>query len=191
MNCGNMVNIEVPTLGTNYNPSFTSGGGADIIKGDKPGKVTIIPKQRKIVVGVTNGGMKVGDQGFDVKNVPQPRYVAYLGNTPVDLSEGIRANQVANLRFAAEPEANFKEEVPKDARYRIKRAEVILGRGTAGVQRLQATNENPDLRAWANQARPGDRVVIDIKDVIRRTYQDEEEKVTVVGSSGIISIPIN
>jgi hypothetical protein len=90
----------------------------------------------------------------------------------------------------AEPEANFKEEVPKDARYRVKRAEVILGRGTAGVQRLNATNENPDLRSWISQARPGDRIVIDIKDVIRRTYQDEEEKITVKGSSGIISIPI-
>ena len=190
MNCGNNVFIEVPALSTNYNPTF-SGASADIVKGDKPGKVTIIPKARKITVGVSNGGIKIGDQPFDVKNVPDPRYVAYIGNTPVDLRNGIKANQIATLRFVAEPETNFKEEVPKDARYRIKRAEVILGRGTTGVQRLNATNENPDLRAWTNQARPGDRVVIDIKDVIRRTYQDEEEKVTVKGSSGIISIPIN
>jgi hypothetical protein len=117
--------------------------------------------------------------------------IAYIGNSPVDLRNGIKANQIATLRFAAEPENNFKEEVPKDARYRVKRAEIILGRGTTGVQRLNATNENPDLRAWASQARPGDRIVIDIKDVIRRTYQDDEEKVTVRGSSGIISIPVN
>jgi hypothetical protein len=67
---------------------------------------------------------------------------------------------------------------------------VILGRGTAGVQRMNATNENPDLRSWANQARPGDRVIIDIKDVVRRTYQNGEEDVAVTGSSGIISIQI-
>lgn len=190
LNCGNTVNIEVPALGTAYNPSF-SAGGAQIIKGDKPGKVTIIPKQRKISVAVANGGINIGSQGFDVKNVPAPRYVAYVGNTPVDLRNGIKANQIANLRFAADPDPNFKEEVPKDARYRVKRAEVILGRGTQGVQRQNATNENPDLRAWVNQARPGDRIVIDIKDVIRRTYQDEEEKIPVTGSSGIITIPIN
>ncbi|HEY5917493.1 MAG TPA: gliding motility protein GldM [Chryseolinea sp.] len=189
MNCGNNVFIEVPALSTNYNPSF-SGASADIIKGDKPGKVTIIPKARKITIGVSNGGIKIGDQPFDVKNVPDPRYVAYVGNTAVDLRNGIRANQIATLRFVAEPETNFKEEVPKDARYRIKRAEVILGRGTAGVQRLNATNENPDLRSWSNQARPGDRIIIDIKDVVRRTYQDEEEKVVPKGSAGIISIPI-
>ncbi|HMG92233.1 MAG TPA: gliding motility protein GldM [Chryseolinea sp.] len=190
LNCGNNVNIEVPALSTNYNPSF-SGANADIVKGDRPGKVTIIPKAKKITIAVSNGGIKIGDQGFDVKNVPDPRYIAYVGNTPVDLRNGIKANQIALLRFAAEPETNFKEEVPKDARYRVKRAEVILGRGTTGVQRLNATNENPDLRAWTSQARPGDRIVIDIKDVIRRTYQDEEEKITVRGSSGIISIPVN
>lgn len=189
MNCGNTVNIEVPALGTNYNPQF-SAASADIIKGDGPGKVTIIPKARKITVGVSNGGIKIGDQNFDVKIPPDPRYIAYIGNTPVDLRNGIRANQIATLRFVAEPETNFKEEVPKDARFRIKRAEVILGRGTQGVQRLNATNENPDLRAWTNQARPGDRVIIDIKDVVRRTYQDDEEKITVKGSAGIISIPI-
>jgi gliding motility-associated protein GldM len=190
MNCGNNVNIEVPSLGTNYNPTFGAGGNAEIIKGDKPGKVTIIPKQRKISVGVTNGGVKIGDANFDVKNVPAPRYIAYVGNTPVDLRNGIKANQIGSLRFVAEPDANFKEEVPKDARYRIKRAEVILGRGTAGVQRLNATNENPDLRAWSNQARPGDRIIIDIKDVVRRTYKDDEEKVPVTGSVGIISVPV-
>ncbi|HYG20697.1 MAG TPA: gliding motility protein GldM [Ohtaekwangia sp.] len=190
MNCGNVVNIEVPTLGTNYNPSF-SATGAQIIKGEKAGRVTIIPKQRKITVAVNNAGTFIGNQPFDVKNVPDPRFVAYVGNTPVDLRNGIRANQLGNLRIVAEPEANFKEEVPKDARYRIKRAEIILGRGTAGVQRLNATNENPDLRSWISQARPGDRIVVDIKDVIRRTYSDDEDKVTVKGSSGIIIIPVN
>src|SRR5688572_602564 len=190
MNCGNMVFIEVPALGTNYNPAF-SAGGAEIIKGNEPGRVTIIPKQRKISVAVSNAGTSIGSQGFDVKNVPDPRYVAYVGNNPVDLRQGIRANQIGALRIVAEPEANFKEEVPKDARYRIKRADVFLGRGTASAARTTATNENPDLRAWASQARPGDRIVIDIKDVSRRTYKDEDEKVIPKGSSGIIFIPIN
>jgi gliding motility-associated protein GldM len=191
MNCGNTVNIEVPSLGTSYNPSFNAGGAAEVIKGAKAGQVTIIPKQRKVSIGVSSGGAAIGNANFDVKNVPDPRYIAYIGNTPVDLRNGIRANQLGNLRFVAEPESNFKEEVPKDARYRIKRAEVILGRGTAGVQRLNANNENPDLRSWISQARPGDRIVIDIKDVSRRTFKDEEEKITVKGSSGIIIIPVN
>ncbi|RAW03341.1 type IX secretion system motor protein PorM/GldM [Pseudochryseolinea flava] len=191
MNCGNTVTIEVPSLGTSYNPAFSGGGAAEVIKGAKAGQVTIIPKQRKVTVGVSSGGTHIGDAKFDVKNVPDPKFIAYIGSTPVDLRNGIRANQLGNLTFKAEPEANFKEEVPKDARYRIKKADVILGRGTAGVQRLSATNEVPDLRSWISQARPGDRIVIDIKDVVRKTYKDDEEKVTVKGSSGIIMIPVN
>ena len=45
--------------------------------------------------------------------------------------------------------------------------------------------------ALVGQARAGDRIIIDIKDVVRRTFLDEEEKVTVSSSQGIISIPIN
>jgi gliding motility-associated protein GldM len=190
MNCGNTVNIEVPALGTSYKPSFGGSPSYEVITSDKPGKVTIIPKQRKITIPVSNGGTLIGNQPFDVKNVPDPRYIAYVGSTPVDLRNGIRANQIGQLRFAAEPEANFKEEVPKDARYRVKRAEVILGRGTTGVQRMNATNDSPDLRTWVGQARPGDRIIIDIKEVDRRTFKDGEEKVDIKGSSGIIQIPI-
>lgn len=191
MNCGNNVTIDVPSLGTSYNPSFNAGGGAEIIKGAKAGQVTIIPKQRKISVGVSSGGVSIGSQPFEVKNVPDPRYKAFVGSTEVDLRTGIRAAQLASLRIVAEPDANFKEEVPKDARYRIKRAEVTLGRGTTGVVKVNATNENPDLRSWVGQARPGDRVVINITDVSRRTFKDEEEKVNIKGSNGVIFVPIN
>jgi len=191
MNCGNNVSIEVPSLGTAYNPSFSAGGGAEIIKGDRPGKVTIIPKQRKISVAVSSGGVSIGSQPFDVKNVPDPRYKAYVGSTEVDLRQGIRAAQLASLRIVAEPDANFKEEVPRDARYRIKRAEVTLGRGTTGVVKVNATNENPDLRSWVGQARPGDKVVINITDVSRRNFKDEEEKVNIKGSNGVIFVPVN
>ena len=43
LNCGNNVLIEVPALGTSYKPSFSAGAAAQIIAGDKPGRVTIIP----------------------------------------------------------------------------------------------------------------------------------------------------
>ncbi len=190
MNCGNTVNIEVPALGSNYNPSF-SATSAEIIKGAKAGMVTIIPKQRKISVSVSNAGTKLGDQPFDVKNIPEPKYIAYVGSTPVDLRTGIKANQLGNLTIKAVPEENFKQEVPKDARYRIKKADIALGRGTASVQSLRGTNENPDLRAWIGQARPGDKIVVEIKEVSRRNFKDEEEKVDIKGSSGIIFIQIN
>jgi gliding motility-associated protein GldM len=190
MNCGNTVNIEVPTLGTNYNPNFNAQG-AEIRKGDKPGRVTIIPSARKISVAVSNGGTLIGNQPFDVKNIPEPRFVAYIGNTAVDLRQGIKPNQIRSLRIVVEPDDNFKEEVPKDARYNIKNMEVTMGSGAIAKAQTRATNGSPDLGAWAGQAKAGDRIVFVIRDAARKTFTDSEEKVNIKGSNGVIFVPIN
>jgi len=188
MNCGNNVTIEVPALGTNYNPTF-SPKGAEVIKGDGPGKVFIIPTERKVAITVLNAGATIGVQPFDVKPVPKPRYVARENSgKEVDLKLGAKGASLTGLRITADPDENFKQEVPKDAVYRIKSMEVILARGTQQVSRINATSELIDLAAWRSQFRPGDRIVVDIKSVTRRTYKGNEEKVDVV--SGVLNIPI-
>lgn len=179
MNCGNTVNIEVPALGTSYNPSF-SANGATIIKGDKPGRVTIVPKQRKISVNVSNAGTSLGSVNFDVKPIPLPRYaIRDNAGREVDKKVGVRGSALTGLRVVPEPDPTFKEEVPKDAVYRIRSMEVIHARGTSPVNRMNATNEVLDLAAWRSQFRPGDRIVIEIKTVTRRTYQGQDERVEV------------
>jgi gliding motility-associated protein GldM len=190
MNCGNNVTIEVPALGTNYNPSFSSSA-AQIRKGDKPGKVTIIPNARKISVSVSNGGTKIGDQPFEVKNVPEPRFVAYIGNSPVDLRQGIKPAQLRSLRIVVEPDQNFKDEVPKDARYNIKDMEVTFGSGPVAKGTMRATNGSPDLGAWGNSAKSGDRIVFFIRDAVRKTFTDSEEKVAIKGPNSVVIIPVN
>lgn len=179
MNCGNFVNIEVPSLGTDYNPSF-SGQGAAIIKGDKPGKVTIIPTQRKINVSVSNSGTALGGVAFDVNPIPLPRYIIRdNGGKEVDKKAGVKGSALTGLRVVPEPDENFKNAVPKDAVYRIRSMEVIHARGASPVNRMNATNEVLDLGPWRAQFRPGDRIVIEIKTVTRRTYQGQDEKVEV------------
>jgi gliding motility-associated protein GldM len=179
MNCGNFVNIEVPSLGTDYNPSF-NGQGATIIKGDRPGKVTIIPKQRKITVSVSNGGTPIGNQAFDVNPIPLPRYIIRdNAGKEVDKKLGVRGSSLTGLRVVPEPDANFKNAVPKDAVYRIRSMEVIHARGASPINRMNATNEVLDLGPWRAQFKPGDRIVIEIKTVTRKTYQGEDEKVEV------------
>lgn len=190
LNCGNNVTIEVPALGTNYNPSFSSKD-AEIRKGDKPGKVTIIPSARKIKVSVSNNSTLIGEQGFDVKNIPEPRFIAYVGSTPVDLRKGIKATELRSLRIVPEADENFKEEVPKDARYVIKDMEVSFGSGPSPKGQMRATNGSPDLGAWSNQAKTGDRVVFFIRDAARKTYTDKEEKVAIKGSNSVVIIPVN
>lgn len=179
MNCGNTVNIEVPALGTNYNPSF-SASGATIIKGDKPGRVTIIPSQRKIKVNVSNAGASLGGVDFDVKPIPLPRYlIRDNSGKEVDKKVGVRGSSLTGLRVVPDPDPTFKEEVPKDAVYRIRSMEVIHARGASPINRMNATNEVLDLGPWRAQFRTGDRIVIEIKTVTRRTYQGQDERVEV------------
>jgi len=179
MNCGNFVNIEVPSLGTDYNPTF-SGQGASIIKGDKPGKVTIIPSQRKINVSVSNSGTPLGGVAFDVNPIPLPRYIIKdNGGKEVDKKAGVKGSSLTGLRVVPEADENFKNAVPKDAVYRIRSMEVIHARGASPVARMNATNEVLDLGPWRAQFRAGDRIVIEIKTVTRRTYQGQDEKVEV------------
>jgi gliding motility-associated protein GldM len=190
MGCGNNVNIEVPTLGTNYKPSF-SAKGAEIITGSKIGQVTIIPDQRKVSVSVNNAGTFIGTEQFDVKNVPRPRIMAKDNNgRDIDLKNGIKAGAIAGLRVNAEAEENFKQEVPKDANYRIRNMSVILARGTARVQEMTVNTETIDLTAWRSMMRPGDRIMIEPKSVVRMTYKGGTETVPVSGQD-IVNIPVN
>jgi gliding motility-associated protein GldM len=188
MNCGNSVMIEVPALGSNYNPSF-SPSGAKVIKGNAPGRVTIIPNQRRVSITVNNAGTVLGTEKFDVKPIPRPRYVPKESNgKEINLKTGIRGSALASFRVVAEADENFKTEVPKDANYRIRSMEVIHARGTQPVNRMKATNENIDVSRWRSQFRPGDNIVIEIETVTRRTFEGSDERVEV--KSEIIRIPL-
>jgi len=190
MGCGNSVNFEVPALGTSYNPSFSATGGK-VTKGSKTGNVIIVPSQRKVNVTVSNSGATLGTEQFDVKNVPRPRIVAKDNNgRDIDLKNGIKAGAIAGLRVNAEAEANFKSEVPKDANYRVRNMSVILARGTTRVQEMTVTAESIDLSSWRSLMRPGDRIVIEPKNVVRMTYEGTPEPVTVT-SADLVQIPVN
>ena len=101
---------------------------------------------------------------------------------------GVRGGSLTGLRVVPEPDPTFKEEVPKDAVYRIRAMEVIHARGASPVNRMNATNEVLDLAQWRSQFRPGDRIVIEIKTVTRRTYQGQDERVTV--RNEVFNVPI-
>lgn len=189
MGCGNSVNFEVPALGTNYKPGF-SATGAKVIPGSKTGNVIIVPNQRKVKVAVSNSGTPLGTEDFDVKSVPRPRIMAKDNNgRDIDLKNGIKAGAVAGLRAVAEADANFKSEVPKDANFRIRNMEVILARGTQRVATMNLTSESIDLSAWRSQMRPGDRIMIEPKNVVRMTFEGKPEPVTVTGND-LVTIPI-
>lgn len=188
MGACNPVNFEVPTLGTSYNPTINAQGGR-VVRGNRPGAVTIVPQQRRVTVSVSNAGTFLGNEEFDVKPIPFPRILAKDNNgRDIDVKNGIRAGSLAGLRIIAQPDEGFKEFAPNDANYRIRSMEVILARGTQRVQTINATSETVDLSAWRAQMRPNDRITIDIKQVVRFPCSGDPERVPV---NDVINIPIN
>ena len=48
LNCGNEISVNVPALGSEYNPTFSARGG-DVVRGSKAGQVTIILNQKRLI----------------------------------------------------------------------------------------------------------------------------------------------
>jgi len=188
MGCGNRVMIEVPALGTSYNPSFGITGG-EIIKGAKIGEVIIIPNQRKVSVSVSNSGSSLGSEPFDVKDIPRPSIIAIDNNGRTIDKNGINVTSAATIRVVANPDQNFKEEVPKDANFRIRNMSVTLARGTSQVMQKKVTDESIDLSDWQASMRAGDRLIIEPLYITRMTFKGNAEIVPVMPGD-IITIPI-
>lgn len=176
MNCGNAVTFEVSGLGPAFNPSFNSPA-AEIVKGDKAGTVTIIPSQRKLQISVSNNGTPLGSVPFEAKPIPRPRVIAKdATGRDIDPKQGIRANS-PQIKVNAEAEANFKEEVPKDANFRIRQMNVYLVRGGNVVGTLSNyTSEIIDLKGLG-VLRPGDLISVEPRQMIRKTFKGTDETV--------------
>jgi gliding motility-associated protein GldM len=175
LNCGNELNIQVPALGSIYDPSF-SATGASVIKGANKGLITVIPTAANVSISVSSGGNFIDAVKLSVKTIPKPTIEVYAGGKPVDEKRGMTMPR--SLEIAAIPDESFKNFLPKDARYRISEWTVTLARGARPVSPpLTVTAGSISLGALAAQARPGDRLVIEVLTVQRMNYKGEVENV--------------
>jgi gliding motility-associated protein GldM len=185
LNCGNPITFNCPVLGEAYNPNFSSAENVTIIKGDRPGVTTLIPKQKgKIRVNVTNAGTLIATKEFDVLPIPNPHYVVKDDQGREIGKDGVAAP--GGLRVSAEAETNFKAALKDDSKYRIKTMEVYCKKGN-GDRRftINPTTEIIDLSAYKSQFQRGDLIVIDIRTVSRKTFTGDDEKVEFVESKFI------
>ncbi|MEQ9443877.1 MAG: gliding motility protein GldM [Cyclobacteriaceae bacterium] len=190
LNCANDLQVNVPALGSSYSPSFTATGGS-AIAGAKTGQVTVIPKSAKVDLSVSSNGYKIGTESFRVKPIPKPSIEVYgPGNKPVNLKQGEAANRLRSISVKANPDEDFASVLPKEARYRVVEAEIILARGSRPVGKAPFSNEAANLNSVISKAKPGDRIVIDVKKVQRMNSRGEKEDVSLGASSSTITIPI-
>lgn len=187
-NCGNELNVQVPALGSTYNPNFTASG-AQVIKGAEKGKVTLVPTAAKVTLNVASGGNMIGSQDFAVRLIPKPTIECLNNGQPVNEKQGVSAPGPRSLVMKAVPDESFKTFLPKDARYRVTQWECILVRGKRPVSTQVFSGEVGNLGSFAAVAQPGDRILIDVKKVTRTNFLNQVEDVNL--GTIIKNIPLN
>ncbi len=165
-NCGNALDVQVPALGTSYNPSFRAKGG-DAIKGSQTGQVTVVPKSKKITLIVSSNGNVVGSRQFSVRGIPAPDIKVFTSAGEVNMKEGISA-RTPELFLRAIPDESFAQFLPNDSKFRVASAEVTLVSGGLGRGTVRAS-ERINLRGMSG--RKGDQLVIEIKKVQRQNFR--------------------
>lgn len=187
MNCGNPLQINVPALGSVYNPSFQATGAATQ-NGSQKGEIFVIPNSKNVTIKVSSSGNYIGDVTFPVKSVPKPDINILTGGKPVDLKNGVKAPGPRQLQVKAIPLPDFAASNPKDARYKVTKWSAYLLRGSRLVKQMDATSELIDLSSFASLALPNDRITIEIKEILRTNFYDKTEGVNV--SQTIYTVPI-
>ena len=176
-NCGNELSVQVPQLGTSYNPNIT-GSNAAVVKGGGAGEITVVPSSnKKVVLTVNNGGARIGTKEFTVKEIPLPTYDLTSRNRPIDLENGVKASDFRALEVNAIAEPNFKADVPKDAGYKVREVEVKLTRANDPIKVQTFKRDKINLSAFAQQARKGDLMIIKVIKTTRNTYLKKTEQV--------------
>lgn len=178
-NCGNALNVQVPSLGNSYNPVITATN-ATTVRGATKGEVTIIPKARgKVIMTVRNSGSLIGSKNFTVKDIPLPRYDLAIPRSAGNENDGVKARAFRNLTVNAKPEPSFASDVPKDARYRVREVEVKLVRNGDPIKTQVFKTNKINLTSYAQTARKGDLYIFTIKNVVRTNFQNKSERVPV------------
>lgn len=189
-NCGNELNVQVPALGSAYNPSFSASAGTTVIKGSEKGKVTIIPTTAKSTLNVASGGFAIGSQEFNVRLIPKPTIELQNNGKKVDEKNGMPASGLGNFLVKALPEEHFKTFLPKDARYRVTTWDVYLVRGKRLIASKTISGEFVSMGEFRDKAMPGDRILVEVKGdgVQRKNFQDQVENVNV--GTVYVNVPI-
>jgi gliding motility-associated protein GldM len=187
-NCGNELNVQVPALGSTYNPSF-SASGAEVVRGTQKGIVTVIPNGAKVVLNVSSNGTALGSQEFKVRLIPKPEIVVSANGKPVDEKVGMPAPGPRSLTVTAKPDESFAAFLPKDARYQVTSWMAVLVRGRRPVATQNFNGSTGNLSSFAAQAQPGDRIMVEVKEVKRTNFLNRQENVNI--GTPIKNVPLN
>jgi gliding motility-associated protein GldM len=181
LNCGNPLNVQCPQLGTQFVPTFSATGAQVFPEPNNRTSITVLPTgARSVKLNVNSGGVFIGSETFPVRRVPSPT-VSLLNESrqEIDEARGVAVKSLPRqIVLKANPDPDFANALPKEARYRVTRWRITLASGGDIKQRQEPTSEAFNLNSWRSIARKGDRVVIEIFEVQRANYKNDAEKVS-------------
>lgn len=165
------LNINVPALGTSYNPVFEAHGAT--IDKQASGIVTIIPNEDHVKLTVKSNGNTVGTESFIGINIPSPRVeIIKSDQTEVNLLDGENISDIAALKIQVLADPEFKRMYPLDAYYKSDSVQIILKRNWKELARTADINEINSLLSKANA---GDCLTIVVSGIKRRTSRGSYE----------------
>ncbi len=181
-NCGNDLYIDVPVLGELYNPKVTASQARIRQAPDNRKRFLIIPTGRQTLVTVkseTNGQVIEIDQlPYKVIDPPKPGLELLAEGRPYSLTNSIPRNSRFALRLTPDPE--FRQSLPRDARYRIQSVEFLLKDGLQPARVVGSVNLSSrdatqalslNLPREVLRARRGSKLFIRVNGVGRVNYE--------------------
>jgi gliding motility-associated protein GldM len=187
-NSGNKVSIQVPALGADYNPEFQVSGGK-IRNRQGTGNVTIIPTDPNAKVKIYNNGTYIGEEKFDVRLIPTPDILLKKGQADytVNYIRGVPRSHLNALYVGVKPDKEFKKVCPNDAQYKFYEISATVVRN--GIPRHSETLRHyQTFAALASHLNLGDNLIIEVKDLRRKNYLGEIERVNI--PSTVFNLPI-
>ena len=141
--------------------------------------VTLSPRgdRARVRVYLERSGEDVylGDREFAVIEPPRPQLRVYSPAGEVTSGDPLSSRR-AMLRFEVEPDREFKQRYPDDARYRVQKASVYLRRGLTASQKLgvyDLQNGRLVLTQQLRDAKPGDQVTVRLESVVRINHRGQ------------------
>ncbi len=173
LNCANNLNINVPSLGPAYQPSFVVNGGT-YTNGSQKGQILVDPTQREVSIQVSSAGLPIGTREFQAKPVPLPKLDVRPDGQAYNANSGLD-DKPSNLRLFLAPDADFSERLPNDANFLVSKGQVILARGKTRKRAIPITSPTGsiDLSAIRNQMQSGDRIVVSVEEIVRINYKNQ------------------
>lgn len=178
-NCGNALKISCPPLGADFKPSYQGSTGGDFLTDNEPGKVTIVPQLPNVKLKVASNGNPLDEKNFSVRLIPLPTFKLKSGASEVNVKTGLPRHLPPQLCMEVVPDVSFQASNPRDARYKADVIEVsVIRRRKSIVPPKEFRGGCIDLGYLRNvELQEDDRLVIEVKKVLRANFRNELEEV--------------